>query len=168
VALVVGASRGIGRAIKGLAQASVSIALCSRTEADLLQAAQEIRAVVVRAEPFPAPPSPPRFTTVCRWAGAVIQPTSLELLFSLRRRQATISPDKQSLSTAAIGPRELSRENLEERRPRKEFAMLIVDSQIHIWQNGLPPNPYHRPITPGDDGITARQIMYQKFFIGRL
>jgi predicted TIM-barrel fold metal-dependent hydrolase len=25
--------------------------------------------------------------------------------------------------------------------------MLIVDSQIHIWQNGLPPNPYHRQIT---------------------
>ena len=24
--------------------------------------------------------------------------------------------------------------------------MLIVDSQIHIWQNGLPTNPAHRQI----------------------
>ena len=55
VALVVGASRGIGRGIaQGLAEAGASVALCSRTQADLLQAAEEIRAPGVRAEAFPA------------------------------------------------------------------------------------------------------------------
>jgi NAD(P)-dependent dehydrogenase (short-subunit alcohol dehydrogenase family) len=40
VALVVGASRGIGRAIaQGLAEAGANVALASRTEADILQAA---------------------------------------------------------------------------------------------------------------------------------
>lgn len=55
VAFVVGASRGIGRAIsRGLAEAGASVALCSRTQADLLQAAQEIRALGARAEVFAA------------------------------------------------------------------------------------------------------------------
>jgi NAD(P)-dependent dehydrogenase (short-subunit alcohol dehydrogenase family) len=55
VALVVGASRGIGRAIaQGLAEAGASIALSSRTEADLVQTAEEIQALGVRAEAFPA------------------------------------------------------------------------------------------------------------------
>jgi 2-dehydro-3-deoxy-D-gluconate 5-dehydrogenase len=55
VALVVGASRGIGRAIaQGLAAAGASVALTSRTEADLLQAAQEIRSQGARAEVFAA------------------------------------------------------------------------------------------------------------------
>jgi 2-deoxy-D-gluconate 3-dehydrogenase len=55
VALVVGASRGIGRAIaQGLAEAGASVALTSRTEADLLQAAEEIRALGARAEVFAA------------------------------------------------------------------------------------------------------------------
>jgi hypothetical protein len=25
--------------------------------------------------------------------------------------------------------------------------MLVIDSQIHIWQNALPPNLYHRQIS---------------------
>lgn len=55
VALIVGASRGIGRAIaRGLAEAGASVALCSRTQRDLLQAAEEIRAGGARAEIFPA------------------------------------------------------------------------------------------------------------------
>jgi len=55
VALVVGASRGIGRAIaQGLADAGASVALCSRTQADLLLAAEEIRALGTRAEVFAA------------------------------------------------------------------------------------------------------------------
>ena len=29
----------------------------------------------------------------------------------------------------------------------KEPSMLVIDSQIHIWQNALPPNPYHRQIS---------------------
>jgi hypothetical protein len=29
----------------------------------------------------------------------------------------------------------------------KEASMLVIDSQIHIWQNALPPNPYHRQIS---------------------
>jgi len=29
---------------------------------------------------------------------------------------------------------------------QKEHVMLIVDSQIHIWKNGLPTNPAHRQI----------------------
>jgi 2-deoxy-D-gluconate 3-dehydrogenase len=55
VALLIGASRGIGRAIaQGFAEAGASVALCSRTEADLYQAAKEIRALGARAEAFPA------------------------------------------------------------------------------------------------------------------
>jgi NAD(P)-dependent dehydrogenase (short-subunit alcohol dehydrogenase family) len=55
VAPVVGASRGIGRAIaQGLAEAGASVALCSRTETDLHQAAEEIRAQGARAEVFAA------------------------------------------------------------------------------------------------------------------
>ena len=55
VALGVGASRGIGRAIaRGLAEAGASVALTSRTEADLLHAAEEIRALGARAEVFAA------------------------------------------------------------------------------------------------------------------
>jgi NAD(P)-dependent dehydrogenase (short-subunit alcohol dehydrogenase family) len=55
VALVVGASRGIGRAIaQGLAEAGASVALSGRTERDLLQSAEEIRALNVRVEAFPA------------------------------------------------------------------------------------------------------------------
>ena len=46
VALVVGASRGIARAIaQGLVEAGASVALSSRTQADLLQTAEEIRAL---------------------------------------------------------------------------------------------------------------------------
>ena len=55
VALIAGASRGIGRAIaQDLAQAGASIALASRTEEDLRKAAEEIRSLNVRAEVFPA------------------------------------------------------------------------------------------------------------------
>lgn len=54
VALVTGASRGIGRAIaQGLAEAGASIALSSRTQDDLLKAAEEIRALGAHAEAFP-------------------------------------------------------------------------------------------------------------------
>ncbi|MFQ5683758.1 MAG: SDR family NAD(P)-dependent oxidoreductase [Candidatus Binatia bacterium] len=55
VALITGASRGIGRAIaQGLTEAGASVALCSRTQAELLQTAEEIRALGARAEAFPA------------------------------------------------------------------------------------------------------------------
>ena len=55
VALIAGASRGIGRAIaQGLAEAGVSISLCSRTQADLLKAAEEVRSFGYRVEVFPA------------------------------------------------------------------------------------------------------------------
>ena len=55
VALVVGASRGIGRGIAlGLAQAGASVALSSRTETDLFQVAAEIRNCGVRSDVFPA------------------------------------------------------------------------------------------------------------------
>ena len=55
VALIAGASRGIGRAIaQGLAEAGASIALCSRTEVDLLKAAEQIRSLGYRVEVFPA------------------------------------------------------------------------------------------------------------------
>src|SRR3989338_5043845 len=55
VALITGASRGIGRAIaRGLAEAGASVALSSRTQADLFQTAEEIRALGTRAEAFPA------------------------------------------------------------------------------------------------------------------
>ena len=55
VALITGASRGIGRAIAlGLAEAGASVALSSRTQADLFQTAEEIHALGARAEAFPA------------------------------------------------------------------------------------------------------------------
>ena len=55
VALVVGASRGIGRGIaQGLAAAGASVALCGRTQTDLHQAAEEIRGLGARAEIFTA------------------------------------------------------------------------------------------------------------------
>ena len=55
VALVTGASRGIGRAIAlGFAEAGASVALSSRTQADLSQTAEAIRALGARAEAFPA------------------------------------------------------------------------------------------------------------------
>jgi NAD(P)-dependent dehydrogenase (short-subunit alcohol dehydrogenase family) len=55
VALIAGASRGIGRAIaEGLSQAGATVALSSRKEADLLQVAKHIRARGGRAEVFPA------------------------------------------------------------------------------------------------------------------
>jgi NAD(P)-dependent dehydrogenase (short-subunit alcohol dehydrogenase family) len=54
-ALVIGASRGIGRAIaKGLAEAGASVALCSRKETNLLKVADEIRALGAGAEIFAA------------------------------------------------------------------------------------------------------------------
>jgi 2-deoxy-D-gluconate 3-dehydrogenase len=55
VALIAGASRGIGRGIaKGLSQAGATIALSSRKEADLVHVAEDIRACGGRAEVFPA------------------------------------------------------------------------------------------------------------------
>ena len=55
VALVIGASRGIGRAIaKGLAEAGASVALCSRKETDLLAVAEELHALGAGAEIFAA------------------------------------------------------------------------------------------------------------------
>jgi 2-deoxy-D-gluconate 3-dehydrogenase len=55
IALIAGASRGIGRGIaEGLSQAGATIALSSRTETDLLQVAEDIRARAGRAEVFPA------------------------------------------------------------------------------------------------------------------
>jgi NAD(P)-dependent dehydrogenase (short-subunit alcohol dehydrogenase family) len=55
MALVIGASRGIGRAIaKGLAEAGASVALCSRKETDLLAVAEELRALGAGAEIFAA------------------------------------------------------------------------------------------------------------------
>ena len=55
VALIAGASRGIGRGIaEGLCQAGATIALSSRKEADLLQVAEDIRARGGCAEVFPA------------------------------------------------------------------------------------------------------------------
>lgn len=55
VALVVGASRGIGRAIaEGFAAAGAVVALASRTEVDLRQAADVIRARGGRADTFAA------------------------------------------------------------------------------------------------------------------
>lgn len=55
VALVTGASRGIGRAIaNGFAGAGASIALSSRTEADLRRATDELRAQGASAEAFAA------------------------------------------------------------------------------------------------------------------
>src|SRR5688572_12899959 len=53
------------------------------------------------------PSSQPRYTTVFRWGGADIQLTSLELLSFSPRQQATILPDRQSLSTAAFVSRDL-------------------------------------------------------------
>jgi NAD(P)-dependent dehydrogenase (short-subunit alcohol dehydrogenase family) len=55
VALVIGASRGIGHAIAtGLGEAGARVALCSRKEADLLTVAEEIRALGGGAEIFAA------------------------------------------------------------------------------------------------------------------
>ena len=55
VALIAGASRGIGRAIaEGLSQAGATVALSSRKEADLFQVAEDIRARGGGAEVFPA------------------------------------------------------------------------------------------------------------------
>ncbi len=54
VALVTGASRGIGRGIAvGLAGAGANLALVARSESTLIEAQQEIQAIGVQAEIFP-------------------------------------------------------------------------------------------------------------------
>jgi NAD(P)-dependent dehydrogenase (short-subunit alcohol dehydrogenase family) len=51
--VVVGASRYRPAIAQGLAEAGASVALCSRTQAEVLQTADEFRTLGVRAEPFP-------------------------------------------------------------------------------------------------------------------
>ena len=54
VALVTGASRGIGKGIAvGLASAGANLALIARSESTLIEAQKEIRAIGVQAEIFP-------------------------------------------------------------------------------------------------------------------
>jgi NAD(P)-dependent dehydrogenase (short-subunit alcohol dehydrogenase family) len=61
VALVTGASRGLGRAMAGaLARAGASLALCARGEVDLASAREELRAAGARAETFPMDVLDPR------------------------------------------------------------------------------------------------------------
>ena len=36
--------------------------------------------------------------------------------------------------------------------------MLIVDSQIHIWENGLPTNPAHRQIAVYSQDDALREM----------
>jgi hypothetical protein len=60
---------------------------------------------------------------------------------------------------------ELARANAVTRRSHglnplwlREASMLVIDSQIHIWQNALPPNPYHRQISSYSYDETLREI----------
>jgi len=82
VALIAGASRGIGRGIaEGLCQAGATIALSSRKEADLLQVAEDIRARGGCAEVFPAD-----LSSVAQIQTAIAaDPDSVFLLEQLRR-----------------------------------------------------------------------------------
>lgn len=41
--------------------------------------------------------------------------------------------------------------------------MRIVDSQIHIWQNALPPNPYHRQIISYSHDGTLYANAYRRY-----
>jgi predicted TIM-barrel fold metal-dependent hydrolase len=43
-------------------------------------------------------------------------------------------------------------------KAQKEYAMLIVDSQIHIWKNSLPTNPAHRQIAVYSQDDALREM----------